>query len=501
VLPSPALWKANPTGGVFFQILLNSSASLHILLGAITLFLFGMLFLGRGKTLIFFIVTLCISLSMELLTVKAPASTYALFSGFEIFGLIPYTIPFAWFIMTFSSYLLGKKLAAGLKMPRVWSFILGIYFLTTWSMALEVALAQGQLPARFLVWREYGTYFGLTMQNLPILTLNGLLIMTISRFLWRTSVQTQQLDALLPFSVYTANLGVVVALNLGLGHWPLLFITLLLILLPEILTLFPWEEAHTLRSNPGRAAFSQSVWLLMRLGSRFISRRAMEIQVEGLEYVPRTGAVLIAARHVHFFYDGYILLRAIPRRLHTIVALDWLHSHLLRHVIEVACALADWPVILRSEQFALHDPGKTWAYSPNEVREYLRRVTLDSARLLRSGEVLVIFPEGYPNLDPHPTPKSGMDSFLPFRSGFIKLVELAERDGQTHVAIVPAGLNYSRADGKGWQATVRFSHPLFRSDFASSEQAIHAVEQQVHLLSAAVLPAYLPAPKAENPPS
>src|SRR5579884_946510 len=257
VLPSPALWRANPTGGDFFQLLLNSSASLHILLGAATLFLFGILFLGRGKTLIFFIVTLCISLSMELLTVKASTSTYALFSGFKIFGLIPYTIPIAWFIMTFSSYLLGKKLATGLKMPRVWSFILGIYFLTTWGLVLQAALAQGQLPARFLVWREYGTYFGLTMQNLPILTLNGLLIMTISRFLWRIPVQTQQLDALLPFSVYTANLAFVVVLNLGLGHWPLLFITMLPILLPEILALFPWEEAHTLRSSPGRAAFSQ----------------------------------------------------------------------------------------------------------------------------------------------------------------------------------------------------------------------------------------------------
>src|SRR2546427_11009039 len=111
-----------------------------------------------------------------------------------------------------------------------------------------------------------------------------------------------------------------------------------------------------------------------------------------------------------------------------------------------------------------------------------------AARLLRSGEMLVMSPEGYANIDPHPTPKTDLDSFLPFRRGFVKLAELAERDGKTRVAIIPAGFTYTRVGDKSWHATVRFGSALFRSDFASTEQLLQAVEERVHALSYAVAP-------------
>jgi putative membrane protein len=100
--------------------------------------------------------------------------------------------------------------------------------------------------------------------------------------------------------------------------------------------------------------------------------------------------------------------------------------------------------------------------------------------------VLLIFPEGYPNIDPHPTPKSDLDAFLPFRPGFLRMAELAERDGHTHVAIVPAGLAYAKAEGRHrrhWRAVVRYGPPLYLSDFASAEEMIRVVEEQVHALS------------------
>jgi 1-acyl-sn-glycerol-3-phosphate acyltransferase len=103
-------------------------------------------------------------------------------------------------------------------------------------------------------------------------------------------------------------------------------------------------------------------------------------------------------------------------------------------------------------------------------------------QLLRSERILVIFAEGYPNIDPHPTPKADPDAFLPFKPGFIKLAELAQRDGETQVTIVPAGFVY-RKEGKRWHATVRFGPPLFRHNFASSSLLLHTVEENVHTLS------------------
>lgn len=252
-----------------------------------------------------------------------------------------------------------------------------------------------------------------------------------------------------------------------------------------ILIIVPSTQKQTFRERLHRAT-TRGAWMLMRAVSRLIGRRKIVMCVEGLEYVPHCGPVLIAARHFHFFYDGYVLLRAIHRPLHTIVALDWMQSRLLRLLVEFACSLVDWPIVLRSEQIHERAGDKQWAYRSIEARQYLRQVAKSIVRLLRNERLLVIFPEGYPNIDPHPTPKANLNAFLPFKSGFIKLAELAERDGQTQVAIIPAGFVY-RKDGHRWHVIVRFGPPLFRRDFASSSLLLHTVEQSVHTLSQGLL--------------
>ena len=106
---------------------------------------------------------------------------------------------------------------------------------------------------------------------------------------------------------------------------------------------------------------------------------------------------------------------------------------------------------------------------------------MDSVRLLRSGEALVVFPEAYPNIDPASTPKKDNDAFLPFRPGFSRLVEMAERDGCTQVAIVPVGLTYVQKER--WHVTLRFGPALSRRDYADLAQMVQALEEQVHTLS------------------
>jgi len=180
-------------------------------------------------------------------------------------------------------------------------------------------------------------------------------------------------------------------------------------------------------------------------------------------------------------------MRAVPRRLHIFVALDWVRKLWLRSFMELACYIADWPVVLRSEQLHAssdqHSKTPSSAYTLDESRVYLRHAMKDSIRILRNGDVLVVFPEAYPDIDPSNTLRTENDRSLPFRKGFARLVKMAEKDGHTKVAIVPAGLSYVQ-DGRGcWNVTLRFGQVLSRSDFIDSSHLVHDVETSVRELS------------------
>src|SRR5579863_473750 len=492
VAPHPELWNTNPIGVAIFQNVLRFAGTLHVLFGAAAMFLFGLLCVGTRKTLIFFVSATLISLSMELLgtSIGFPfgVSTSATYPGIKVAGFVPYSILLSWFYMGFASYLLASKLVSTLKLLRqtLWSLLLGTYFLISWDLVLNSAIAGQRLSTQAGVWQLYGSYFGMPMRNLVGWTLNGLIFLGISRMLWRSNFDTRRVAAWLPAGVYTANTGFAMALNLGAGLWVPPVVSALFVLLPESLVLFPRQEGRISQASRGRAAISLSLWWLMRAGIVAFPWWKIDVQVEGLEHVPRSGPTLIAVRHFHWFYDGFIIVRSIKRPLHTIVALDWVQRRSLRLLVEFACSLVDWPVVLRSEQFLQHAEDEHWAYDTIEARQYLRQVMLDAVRLLRSRSMLVIFPEGYPNIDPHPTPKTDLDAFLPFRPGFLKMVELAERDRQTHVAIIPAGLSYTQVKGKHWHATVRYGPALYRSDFANTEQLLLAVEERVQVLSASL---------------
>lgn len=211
-------------------------------------------------------------------------------------------------------------------------------------------------------------------------------------------------------------------------------------------------------------------WRSLRAGSRLLARRIV-LRVEGLEHVPANGPSVIAARHFHHLYDGCALLSAVPRPMHIMVALDWAGEGGLRRVMEAACRGAGWPIVLR--------PGPQG--TAHNERRYLIHAVADCVTLLRAGQLLVVFPEAYPNIDPSFTPKPDAASFLPFRPGFVRLVELAERDGRTRVAIVPAGFTYTL--DRRWDVTLRFGPPLWLPPDADRAAFLGTVERQVRDLS------------------
>jgi len=487
-LPHPELWNANPYAGTVLNFGLHYAGSLHILFGAATLLLFGLLFVGSRKTLIFFAASTIISLSMELLgtTTGFPFGPYAYtdFLGFKILGHVPYAIPLSWFYMGFTSLILANVLISRIRLHRscLWTLLLGVYFLTVWDLSLDPSMVSNSLPIHFWTWYESGPYFGMPIRNLVGWSLTGLIYMSVSRLLWRHDLDLKHVAVWLPFGVYTANTCFAIILDLSVGLWLPSIMGLVLGLIPASLVFLPSTNKRSpLVTYKHQSIIRRMSQLSIRISSRIIVKHNVTLEVEGQEHIPARGAVLIVARHFHYLYDGCALLSAIARQPHFLVALDWVQQGWLRRLMELACSLADWPIVLRSKQLNKDSITRRSAYSPSEVASYLRNACTDTAQLLRHGEILVIFPEAYPTIDPVTTTKQGPNEFLPFQSGFARLVKLAERDGLTHVAIVPAGLTYSH-NGR-WHITLRFGQALSRRDFSDTTQLVQAVEQRVRELS------------------
>lgn len=213
--------------------------------------------------------------------------------------------------------------------------------------------------------------------------------------------------------------------------------------------------------------------------------RQATVRREGLEHLPEKGPLLIAARHYHHLLDGCALVDAVDRPLHIVAGLDWVEGKLAKRGMEGLCRAARWPIVLRPEH-----PGRPQAMTsrPAEAISRERRVALrTSARemtsLLREGRVVVVFPEGYPNIDPLFTPKSG-DEFLPFQPGFVRYARIAERAGTGPVPIVPAGFLYQREAGsERWQISLRFGQAVRPDGSVPEAETVREVEQAVRNLS------------------
>ncbi|MFN8594075.1 MAG: 1-acyl-sn-glycerol-3-phosphate acyltransferase [Thermomicrobiales bacterium] len=204
--------------------------------------------------------------------------------------------------------------------------------------------------------------------------------------------------------------------------------------------------------------------------------RKVDLVVEGRDNVPTTGPVILAARHVHHLLDGCILTGIIDRPVHILVAVDWVPPGPARQLLDRATTLLQWPTVVRDES--------GHAENPDEVGRRLRSSTRSVIDLLKCGSVVLIFPEGYPNVDPHPNRKTSLADFLPFRPGFARLAALADRSVPGGVPIVPVGFWYQPLPGERWHVVVRIGMPQ-KGTAAERAMTVRQVEQTVRELSVA----------------
>src|SRR5690348_8429903 len=124
-------------------------------------------------------------------------------------------------------------------------------------------------------------------------------------------------------------------------------------------------------------------------------------------------------------------------------------------------AAARWPGVWRS--------GPGWRLNRQGYRQ--------SLQLLRDGGLLLVFPEGYPTIDPEGPRERDPDGFRPFDAGFLVLTKRAGMP----VPIVPVGLHYARLPGGRWSVWLRFGEPVI-------DQWLAGIESSVRSLSGAACP-------------
>jgi 1-acyl-sn-glycerol-3-phosphate acyltransferase len=181
--------------------------------------------------------------------------------------------------------------------------------------------------------------------------------------------------------------------------------------------------------------------------------------------------------HYHHLYDGITVLAALQRTVRIFVALDWARNRAERGCMEALCRWADWPVVLR-------DParGNPWggAYRASERLAYVRSSLSHSLRLLERGELLAIFPEGYPVVDPvghQPRPV-----WPPFEGGYLGIAMRANALGMD-VPLVPAGFSYAGEPQCPTAVTVRFGPADRISNAGDRAAAGIRIQSQVRALS------------------
>ena len=223
----------------------------------------------------------------------------------------------------------------------------------------------------------------------------------------------------------------------------------------------------------------------MRLMAQGVAYGRLRTICSGKGHIPSNGPALVIARHYHHLYDGLALFAALPRQFHILVTLDWVQSAAMRTLMIQLTRLARWPVVLRADAL-LHKNTCGSAhfrhpFSIADVERYQRRALKNSVQLLVESRLLVVFPEGYPNIDPAYTPKADNHGFLPFKRGFLAIARAAERRLGAALPIIPTGLQYS--SGKTWKVHVRFGEPMKRESFASDNELIRYCEEKVRQLS------------------
>ena len=265
MLPNPELWNDDPNAVRVFDFSIEYAGSIHIVLGAVTMVLFGVATIGWRKTAIFFGVSVPLSLTSELLGTGTgwPFGNYAYtdFLGWKVLGHVPYSIPLSWFYIGFACYLLARQIVHRLGIGHVtfWTLFGGVWLLTVWDLVLDPAMAHEALTIQFWVWFQEGPYFGMPIKNFIGWSVTGLLYMGLSRLIWRDEVEPDEFTSGIPLVVYLANMAFAMILSASVDLWIPVFLAIVLGVAPALIVLRRGAVRPRRRTQQPRVVWPASI--------------------------------------------------------------------------------------------------------------------------------------------------------------------------------------------------------------------------------------------------
>jgi putative membrane protein len=171
MVPNPELWSGWTFGASLFPLAVQQGGNIQILLGAAAVLIFGAATLGWRATLVFFLVSVTLSLLLEFTGTSYgwPFGNYEYTEmfGFKMFGKVPPAIPPSWFFMGMASFGLATAIIRKWRgSAGLWpSIILGSVLLTTWDVVLDPAMSHETLRLQYWVWEDVGPYMGVPLVN------------------------------------------------------------------------------------------------------------------------------------------------------------------------------------------------------------------------------------------------------------------------------------------------------------------------------------------------
>lgn len=213
ILPNPALIASLPPfGQQVFGWSMAGGGVVYIILGAVTVALYGLRTVGWQNLLGFMLPAIALSLGSELVGTSTgfPFGHYGYLNGlgYKIAGLVPFTIPLSWFYLGFSAYWLARAglAARGLNpwVTKLGAIALGAVLLTAWDFVLDPAMSQATY--HFWEFQDAGEFFGMPYRNLTGWLGTGALFMTVATVFWRSEREiASRGQSGVPLAIYLVN--------------------------------------------------------------------------------------------------------------------------------------------------------------------------------------------------------------------------------------------------------------------------------------------------------
>jgi 1-acyl-sn-glycerol-3-phosphate acyltransferase len=196
--------------------------------------------------------------------------------------------------------------------------------------------------------------------------------------------------------------------------------------------------------------------LMVTGAARLMIKMQFRVISTGTENIPMQGPALILVRHVHGNFDPSLMYSLISRPFYPIGATD--HMNKIENVpfSFIFKKLGVLPVWREDSQ-------NKYREAP-DLKHQGTRLIFDCMHRLLLNQAIMIFPEAWPILDSHYTPRDSSEiesnTIAEFREGFQAIAALYRRKTGQDVPVIVTGIFYEKIDGKFKNIFVNFSEPI-----------------------------------------